>query len=212
METMTDSETKKLLDALAANWQAEIEGFYTYTALAKEETDPHRRNALRGLATAEKHHADLWAGRIQELGGPKPEYTGDMSGQADSLANRIGGADLALRRLEIDEGRDIAKYGKQLKLLGDQSSVAILHEVIADESEHYQTLGTLIRSRGTLPPLPSQQIQAALDDLVAARDEGHTHAAGWVGGAICGVNDGLARRREFSHRIVSGRPRASPTG
>ena len=191
METMTDSETKKLLAALAANWQAEMEGFYTYTALAKEETDPHRRNALRGLATAEKHHADLWAGRIRELGGPKPEYAGDLSGQADSLANRIGGADLALRRLEIDESRDIAKYGKQLKVLGDQSSVAILQQVIADEREHYQTLGTLIRSRGTLPPLPPQQVQAALDDLVAARDKGHTHAAGWVGDAIYGVNDGL---------------------
>src|SRR6202162_2902133 len=212
METMTDSETKKLLDALAANWQAEIEGFYTYTALAKEETDPHRRNALRGLAAAKKQQADLWAGRIRELGGPEPSYTGDISGQADSLANRIGGADLALRRLEIDEGRDIAKYGKQLKVLGDQPSVAILQEVIADEREHYQTLGTLIRSRGTLPPLPSQQVQAALDDLVVARDEGHTQAAGWVGDAIYGVNDGLARRREFSHRIVSGRPRASPTG
>ena len=112
---MTDFETKKLLAALVANWQAEMEGFYTYTALAKEETDPHRRNVLRGLATAEKHHADLWAGRIRELSGPEPEYTGDLSGQADSLANRIGGADLALRRLEIDEGRDIAKYGKQLR-------------------------------------------------------------------------------------------------
>jgi VIT1/CCC1 family predicted Fe2+/Mn2+ transporter/rubrerythrin len=191
IEAMTDFETKKLLAALAANWQAEMEGSYTYTELAKEETDPHRRNVLRGLATAEKHHADLWAGRIRELGGSEPGYTGDLSGQADSLTNRIGGADLALRRLEIDEGRDIAKYGKQLKVLGDQPSVAILQEVIADEREHYQMLGTLIRSRGTLPPLPSQQIQAALDDLVAARDEGHTHAADWVGDAIYGVNDGL---------------------
>ena len=69
---MTDFETKKLLAALAANWQAEMEGFYTYTALAREETHPHRRNALRGLATAEKHHADLWAGRIRELDGPEP--------------------------------------------------------------------------------------------------------------------------------------------
>jgi vacuolar iron transporter family protein len=188
---MTDLETTKLLGALAANWQAEMEGFYTYSTLAKKETDPHRRNALRGLATAEKHHADRWAGRIRELGGPEPDYTGNLSGHADSLANRIGGADLALRRLEIDEGRDIAKYGKQLKLLGDQSSVAILQEVIADEREHYQTLGALIRMRGTLPPLPPQQVQAALDDLVAARDKGYTHAAGWVGDAIYGVNDGL---------------------
>jgi rubrerythrin len=80
-----------------------------------------------------------------------PQYTGDLSGQAASLANRVGGADLALRRLEIDEGRDIAKYGKQLKALGDQPSVAILEEVIADEREHYQTLGNLIRSRRPLP-------------------------------------------------------------
>src|SRR6202021_3428970 len=32
---------------------------------------------------------------------------------------------------------------------------------------------------------------AALDDLVSARDKGHSQAAGWVGDAIYGVNDGL---------------------
>ena len=188
---MTETEKKKLLAALNANWQAEMEGFCTYSALAKNEADPHRRIALRGLATAEKHHADLWARRIKEIGGTEPQYTGSSTGQADSLANRVGGAQLALRRLEIDEGRDVAKYGKQLKALGDQPSVAILQEVIADEREHYQTLGTLIRSRGSLPALPGEQAQAALDELVAARDKGHAKAAGWVGDAIYGVNDGL---------------------
>ena len=110
---MTASD-KRLLDALEANWQAEMEGHYTYSALAKKEAELHRRNALRGLATAEKHHADLWPRRIRELGEAEPKYAGDLSGQADSLTNRVGGVDLALRRLEIDEGRDIAKYGKQL--------------------------------------------------------------------------------------------------
>jgi vacuolar iron transporter family protein len=131
---MTSSDNKKLLAALEANWQAEMEGHYTYTAFAKSEVDPQRRNALWGLAAAEKHHADLWARRIQELGAPTPRYAGALSGQADSLANRVGGADLALRRLEIDEGRDIARYGKQLKALGDQPGVA-------NERERYQTLG-----------------------------------------------------------------------
>jgi VIT1/CCC1 family predicted Fe2+/Mn2+ transporter/rubrerythrin len=187
---MTASD-KRLLDALEANWQAEMEGHYTYSTLAKKEAEPHRRNALLGLATAEKHHADLWAGRIRELGEAEPKYAGDLSGQADSLTNRVGGADLALRRLEIDEGRDIAKYGKQLKVLGDQASISILQEVIADEREHYQTLGNLIRSRGSLPALPPEQAQEALDNLVAARDKGHSQAAGWVGDAIYGVNDGL---------------------
>ena len=187
---MTETE-KKLIEALNANWQAEMEGFHTYTALSRDEADAHRRNALRGLATAEKHHADLWAGRIRDIGGAEPHYTGSTSGQADSMANRVGGTDLALRRLEIDESRDIAKYGKQLKALGDGPSVAILEEVIADEREHYQTLGSLIRVRGPLPALPPEQAQAALDDLVAARDKGHAKAAGWVGDAIYGVNDGL---------------------
>lgn len=186
-----DSNNKRLLAALEANWQAEMEGHYTYTAFANGEADPQRRNALRGLAAAEKHHADLWAERIQELGAPSPQYAGDLSGQAASLANRVGGVDLALRRLEIDEGRDIAKYGKQLKALGDQLSVAILEEVIADEREHYQMLGNLIRSRRPLPALPPEQAQEALDDLLTSRDKGRTQAAGWVGDAIYGVNDGL---------------------
>jgi predicted membrane protein (TIGR00267 family) len=188
---MATSDRTKLLEALHANWQAEMEGFHTYTALSKSETDPHRRNALRGLAMAEKHHAELWASRIIDLNGIMPEYKGNANGQAHSLANRIGGPDAALRRLEIDEARDIAKYGEQLKALGDVASVEILHEVIADEREHYFTLGNLIRSRGPLPSFPPEQAQAALDDLIAARDTGRAHTAGWVGDAIYGVNDGL---------------------
>src|SRR5271168_2663405 len=188
---MSDSDNKRLLAALEANWQAEMEGHHTYSALAKREADPQRRNALRGLAAAEKHHAGLWAGRILELGGQVPQYTGSESGQAESLATRIGGVDLALRRLEIDEGRDIAKYGKQLKALGDEPSIAILKEVISDEREHYQTLGNLIRSRRRLPAMSPEQAQEELDSLLNARKEGHPQAAGWVGDAIYGVNDGL---------------------
>jgi VIT1/CCC1 family predicted Fe2+/Mn2+ transporter len=190
-ENVTAADNKRLLAVLNGNWQAEMEGFSTYSALAKNERDPLRRNALRGLAKAEKHHADLWAGRISALGGTEPKYDGDPAGQAASLASRVGGPNLALRRLEIDEGRDIAKYGKQLKALGDEPSIAILEEVIADEREHYLTLGTLIRSRSPLPALPPEQAQAALDELVATRDKGHSQAASWVGDAIYGVNDGL---------------------
>jgi vacuolar iron transporter family protein len=68
---MTNSD-KRLIAALEANWQAEMEGHHTYSGLVKREADPHRRNALRGLATAEKHHAGFWAGRILELGGQVP--------------------------------------------------------------------------------------------------------------------------------------------
>jgi VIT1/CCC1 family predicted Fe2+/Mn2+ transporter len=126
-----------------------------------------------------------------ELGGQVPQYTGSELGQADSLATQIGGTDLALRRLEIDEGRDIAKYGKQLKALGDEPSIAILKEVIADEREHYQALRNLVRSRRPLPAMSPEQAQEELDRLLNARKEGHPQAAGWVGDSIYGVNDGL---------------------
>ena len=188
---MDAARTAKLLTALQANWQAEMEGHATYKALAEKEPDPQRRNVLRGLAAAEQHHADLWAERVRALGGKAPAYRGSTSGEAGSLANRIGGNDLALRRLEIEESRDIGKYARQLTELGDEGSIAVLHEVIDDEREHYRTLGNLIRARAPLPASTPAQAQEALDNLLAARSKGHAEAAGWVGDAIYGVNDGL---------------------
>ena len=187
---MSTPKQSKLIEALEANWQTEVEGCLTYKALSERETDPQRQSALRGLSAAEKHHADLWASRIQALGGPEPVYTGSPNGQADDLAARIGGHDLALRRLEIDESRDIARYGKQITDLGDQPSVAILHEVIADEREHYRTLRDLIGTQ-QLPDLTPDEARSALDDLLIARRKGNPETASWVGDAIYGINDGL---------------------
>ena len=64
------ARTKKILAALEGNWQAEMEGFHTYTALADRDEDPVRARVLRHLAQAEVEHATLWEGRIKELGGP----------------------------------------------------------------------------------------------------------------------------------------------
>ena len=188
---MKAANRSKLLAALEANWQAEMESHFTYAALAEKETDPSRKNKLKGLATAEKHHAELWANRIRQLDGPEPIYNGAPTGQAESLCTPSGGANLAYRRLEIDESRDVAKYGKQLKNLGDQPSVAILQQVIADEREHFRVLANLIQSGPPIPDMTPDQARAALDDLLDSRRKGHTEAPGWVGDAVYGVNDGL---------------------
>ena len=187
--------TRKLLHALEKNWQAEKSGFCTYETLASRERDPVRKQKLHHLAEAEQHHAQLWEQRIRELGGPAPTYTGNNKGEADSLKNRIGGSDMALRRLELDESRDIAKYGRQLKELGDERSVEILRQVIEDEREHYRTLRDLIRSGGRHPhrvrQLKPMEARQLLDELIAKRDQGQYRPAGWIGDAIYGVNDGL---------------------
>jgi VIT1/CCC1 family predicted Fe2+/Mn2+ transporter len=169
-----------------------MEGFHTYTALADRDEDPVRARVLRHLAQAEVEHATLWEGRIKELGGPQPVYTGGPGGQADSLANRAGGMRMALRRLEIEESRDIARYGEQLKALGDEGSVAILEHVVQDEKDHYRELGSLIRGHYTAPAgAPKIDAKAVLEEMLAKRNQGRKQPGAWIGDAIYGVNDGL---------------------
>jgi VIT1/CCC1 family predicted Fe2+/Mn2+ transporter/rubrerythrin len=167
-------------------------GYYTYRTLAEREPETGRKQALEHMALAEKEHAGLWAGRLKELGQPEPVYRGKPGGDADSLKTRVGGDDLALRRLEIDESRDIAKYSQQLEELGDAPSLAILQRVIEDEQEHYRELSSLIRR---YPPrggrAPAANPKALLEQMLAKRNQGRSHTAGWIGDAIYGVNDGL---------------------
>jgi vacuolar iron transporter family protein len=184
-------DRSRILKILESNWQAEMRGYHTYEILAERETDPARRAAFHTLSFAERHHAQLWADRIRALGGPDPEYKGSKTGEADTIANRAGGVRLALRRLELDESRDIAKYAKQIKELGDEPSIRILQQALEDEREHYRTLSGLIRNRRPIAPSSPEQAKQALDELLAARQEDHPKAAGWIGDAIYGINDGL---------------------
>ena len=189
----TSARRRKLLAALAENWQAEMSGFYTYSTLADRESDPLRSRTLRHLAEAEAEHAELWAKRIEELGGHPPKYRGKTTGDADSLVNRVGGSQMALRRLEIDESRAIAHYGQQLRDLSDEPSVAILRKVIEEEKEHYCELSDLIRRR--YPKSAAAHVSAdaktQLQDLLSKRKDSGRQVAGWVGDAIYGINDGL---------------------
>ncbi len=186
------AKLKKILDALEGNWQAEMEGYHTYQTLADRDTEPVRAQVLRHLAQAEIEHASLWAERIKELGGPEPVYTGGPAGEADSLANRAGGMRMALRRLEIEESRHIARYGEQLKALGDEGSIAILEHVIEDEKEHYRELGSLLRGHYAAPAgVPKIDPKAVLDEMLAKRNQGRKQPGAWIGDAIYGVNDGL---------------------
>jgi vacuolar iron transporter family protein len=186
------ARVKKVLAALEANWQAEMEGYHTYKTLADRDTDPVRAQVLRHLAQAEIEHAALWAERIQELGGAEPVYAGSPGGEADSLASRAGGVRMALRRIEIEESRAIARYGEQLATLGDEGSVAILEHVIEDEKEHYRELGSLLRGHYSAPAGAHKiDPKAVLDELLAKRNRGRKQPGAWVGDAIYGVNDGL---------------------
>lgn len=191
MAQAASQKEQKVLEALYENWQEEMRGFYTYKTLAERDDDPVRRKTLRHMAEAEAHHAALWAKRIHELGSDLPHYNGKPTGDADTLVNRLGGLPMALRRLEIDESGAIARYGQQLKDLGDEPSVAILQQVIVEEQDHYRELSELIRHRYPKPPANAQLARQELDELLTRRNRSGRQTAGWIGDAIYGVNDGL---------------------
>jgi VIT1/CCC1 family predicted Fe2+/Mn2+ transporter/rubrerythrin len=192
-EALTGVRLEKILEALEANWQAEMAGYYTYKTIADRDSDPVRAQVLRHLASAELEHAALWQQRIKQLGGPDPVYKGSPSGDAGSLRRTIGGIPMALRRLEIDESRHIANYGAQLKQLGDEDSIEILNHVIEDEQQHHRELGSLLRGHHGRSAVGAHKIdpRAVLDEMLAKRDQGRRQPGSWIGDAIYGVNDGL---------------------
>lgn len=184
MPTTTTSAT--LVDTLKSNWLTEMEGFYIYSRLAEKETDGNRRRALRGLASAEKHHADLWADRLHALGSDVPRFNPPQDAEIPDTSPA------SLRELELDESRDIAKYGQQLQGLGDEGSMAVLREVLKDEQEHYRTLQKLSRTDGDgSGGRTIEEAQRALDGMLQAREAGRVQAGSWIGDAIYGINDGL---------------------
>lgn len=192
-------DNRRLIKAIEGNWHAEMEGAATYQALADREEDPKRKHTLEGLAKAEAGHAHLWERRLAELGAAAPKYTGPAMGVADTLPNRIGGTNATLRRIEMEERKHVAAYGRQLRDLGDPESIAILEKVIADERAHSKALKHMLAPVPSRSPLVDMPIgrnfsrpvdpQKALDDLRARK--GHKSPASWIGDAIYGVNDGL---------------------
>ncbi len=146
---------------------------------------------MRGLAAIERYHAGLWTGRIHALGGTESAYTGREPGRAEAFTALPVGIDLALQRLKIDERRTIEKYKKQVTELNDPATLLILHEVLADENEHYKILTRLIRARPPLPKMETKQARVALAKLLTARKSRQPEAAGWLNDAIYAANDGL---------------------
>lgn len=180
-----------VLSLLEANWRAEMDDESTYRTLASEENDPRRRNALRGLAAAEKYHALLWSNEIALRNGPVLVYSDLPKAKAHPLPSSTGQIDSELRLLRTNERSQVERYSRQVPLLTDAATARILREVIADENEHYKALSALIRARPPLPDLDGPHARAALDTLLAARRKRRPEAVGWLNDAVYAAHDGL---------------------
>lgn len=64
----------------------------------------------------------MWSNRLQEVGAHKLVYRGTNKADAENVASLLSGSAVKLRRLEIEESRDIARYHERLVNLGDAPS------------------------------------------------------------------------------------------
>jgi hypothetical protein len=124
------------------NLKLERDAIVLYESLAKIEKDPVRAAAFERIAGNERRHADIWAGKLTELGATVPPPSTSPRAQVHShLAARLLGTVFDGQALEGDEER----YDAQA------SRVAA---IAADEREHariWDELGAAGRAAATGP-------------------------------------------------------------
>jgi VIT1/CCC1 family predicted Fe2+/Mn2+ transporter/rubrerythrin len=177
-----DSATRReLVAALRQNWQREMEGVRTYSDLAQRERDPARRKVLQKMADAERNHAQKWERKLAELGEPPPTEKRTLGMRLQGWMRRQLGTEAALRQLENEEDKDIARYEAQARSINDVEAQSMLREVRKEEESH----GRIIRE--IVGPIGPQ----GMLDVMLRRERWHKRGGGWLGDAIYGANDGL---------------------
>ena len=180
-QPLQESTKRELIAALNQNWQREMEGMRTYRNLAASERDQGRRNVLIKLAEAEERHAQKWEHKLAELGAPAPQERRTLSTRFKGWTRRQIGTEAALRHMEGEEDRDIARYESQALSLNDVEAQNMLREVRREEEGHGRVIREIIKPIGTQGML----------DVMLRRERWHKRGGGWLGDAIYGANDGL---------------------
>ena len=114
-EPLTDTTKRELIAALKQNWQREMEGVHTYSDLARNERDAARRAVLVKMAGAEARHAQKWEQKLAELGAEPPKEERTLKMRLQGWLRRQLGTEAALRQLEGEEDKDIARYEAQAR-------------------------------------------------------------------------------------------------
>src|SRR5712691_262714 len=178
---LTDTTKRELIAALKQNWQREMEGVHTYSDLARNERDASRRAVLVKMAEAEARHAQKWEQKLAELGAEAPKEERTLKMRLQGWLRRQLGTEAALRQLEGEEDKDIARYEAQARNINDTEAQTMLREVRREEESH----GRVIREM--ISPIGPQ----GMLDVMLRRERWHKRGGGWLGDALYGANDGL---------------------
>src|SRR2546426_1295038 len=176
-------DRRETIDVVTRNWQAEVETAQTYRNLAERERDEKRKGVLLRMAEAEERHAQRWEKKLRDLGAEPPIYKETVARRFNRWWNKIAGAEVAIRRMEVTEERQEAQFHDQAQraLAGEQDVQQFLRQSALEEKAHARTLNAMAPPSGP---------RTALDKILK-RERWHGRGGSWVADAIYGANDGL---------------------
>jgi VIT1/CCC1 family predicted Fe2+/Mn2+ transporter len=135
----------------------------------------------------EDSHAAKWAGRLEEMGVQVPERAKVRLPSSMALSLRFAPVDAVIAHQEAEERR---LTGVHSDMTGDEATDALLEEIGREDAEHASALRGLMPGGGGRGP--KRNVQSALDRILSHETWHNQAGGGWIGGAIYGVNDGLA--------------------
>ena len=187
---MADTQTQgteAIKRRLLENWHEEIQAATIYQRLADKEPDENRKRVLAELSATEDRHAQKWARRLEELGVRVPDRKTVRLPRSLDLSLRFAPVDAIIAHQEAEERRLSSSHSE---MTGDTDTDALLQEISAEDSEHAAALRGLLPGTGAARQT-KPNVQSALDRILR-RETWNRQDNSWIGGAIYGVNDGLA--------------------
>ena len=161
------------------NLKLERDAIALYDELARIEKDPRRAEAFRTIAGNERRHAEVWAGKLRDLGATVPEPDGPrLRVRTIVLVARLFGTHAVRDMVQALEGDEEDIYTQQ--------SSPEVDAIAADEREHAEIWRRLSGGGG------SPGHAAHRPSEIAAKERWH-HAgrSGTLRAVIFGVSDGL---------------------
>ncbi|MGK2850622.1 MAG: VIT1/CCC1 transporter family protein [Candidatus Limnocylindrales bacterium] len=177
------------------NLKLERDAIVLYEALARIEKDPHRRAAFERIAGNERRHADIWAGKLTELGADVPA--------AGAPRARVRFIVTLARLFGTHAVADLVKAmeGDEEDIYQAQGAGPEVQAIAADEREHAEiwdrlASGAAVKAIGAADPqrdgvAVAQAAGSAAE--VGARETWHgtSGRSGTLRAVIFGVSDGL---------------------
>ena len=171
---------------LREHWQDETDAAFVYATLAPRMTEPAEREVLERLAREEERHRDYFAELLARSGAitrPPRHPQPSLRARGTVLLARLLGTRLILGMLRISEGREVARFLREVHRVPDLSVRApTLGNIARETAAHAQWLGHLTGIRGD--PWHRAEAGGMLRNIVYGFNDGLTANFGLIAGVV----------------------------